>query len=55
MVGRYLSPRLYVGYGVGLVESINTLNLNYKITDSWQLEVESGVNQGADLFYHFER
>ena len=25
VVGRYLSPRLYVGYGVGLVESINTL------------------------------
>ncbi len=55
VVGRYLSPRLYVGYGVGLVESINTLNLNYKITDSWQLEAESGANQGADLFYRWER
>lgn len=55
VVGRYLSPRLYVGYGVGLVESINTLNLNYRITDRWQLEAESGANQGADLYYRFER
>jgi translocation and assembly module TamB len=55
VVGRYLSPRLYVGYGVGLIESINTLNLNYRITDHWELEAESGKNQGADLFYRFER
>jgi len=55
VVGRYLSPRLYVGYGVGLIESINTLNLRYKITDRWQLEAESGEQQGADLFYRFER
>ena len=55
VVGRYLSPRLYVGYGVGLIESINTLNLRYKITDRWQLEAESGEQQGADLFYRFAR
>ena len=55
VVGRYLTPQLYVGYGVGLIESINTLNLRYKITDRWQFEAESGVAQGADLFYSFER
>ena len=55
VVGRYLSPRLYVGYGVGLIESINTFNLRYKVTERWQLEAESGEHQGADLFYRFER
>ena len=55
VVGRYLSPRLYVGYGVGLIESINTFNLRYQISDRWQLEAESGDSQGADLFYRFER
>ncbi|MEM7565219.1 MAG: translocation/assembly module TamB domain-containing protein [Pseudomonadota bacterium] len=55
VVGRYLSPRLYVGYGVGLIESINTLNLRYRITDRWQFEAESGVEHGADIFYNFQR
>ena len=42
VVGRYLSPRLYVSYGVGLIESFNTLNLRYQISDKWQLKTESG-------------
>ena len=55
VVGRYLSPRLYVSYGVGLIESINTLNLRYQITEKWQLDAESGAHQGADLLYTIER
>ncbi len=55
VVGRYLSPRLYVSYGVGLVESINTLNLRYRITERWRLEAEQGADQGADLLFSIER
>ena len=55
VVGRYLSPKLYVSYGVGLIDSINTLNLRYKLTERWQLEAESGEYQGADLLYSIER
>ncbi len=55
VVGRYLSPRLYVSYGVGLIESINTLNLRYQISSKWRLETESGAEQGADLLYSIER
>jgi autotransporter translocation and assembly factor TamB len=55
VVGRYLSPRLYVSYGVGLIEPINSLNLRYKISEKWQLEAESGINHGADLLYTIER
>lgn len=55
VVGRYLSPRLYVSYGVGLIESVNTLNLRYQISSKWRLETESGSEQGADLLYSIER
>jgi translocation and assembly module TamB len=55
VVGRYLSPQLYVSYGIGLIGSFNTLNLRYKIADQWQLKAESGESHGADLMYTFER
>ena len=55
VVGRYLSPKLYVSYGVGLIESFNSLNLRYQISDRWQLKAESGENHGADVLYVIER
>lgn len=55
VVGRYLSPKLYVSYGVGLIDSFNTLNIRYQLSDKWQLKGESGENQGADLLYTMER
>ena len=55
VMGRYLSPKLYVSYGVGLIEAFNTLTLRYQISDKWQLKGESGEYQGADIFYTIER
>jgi len=55
VVGRYLSPKLYISYGVGLIESINTLAVRYQISDKWQLKGESGEHQGADFLYTIER
>ena len=55
VVGRYLSPDLYVSYGVGLVESINKFNVRYRLTERWRLEAESGEYQGADLLFTIER
>jgi translocation and assembly module TamB len=55
VVGRYLSPRLYVSYGVGLIEAINTLTVRYQISQKWQLKAESGEAHGADILYTFER
>lgn len=55
VIGHYLSPRLYVSYGVGLIESINTFSLRYQISKRWQLKAESGVELGADLMYTIER
>jgi translocation and assembly module TamB len=55
VVGRYLSPKLYASYGVGLIESINTITLRYQISNKWQVKAESGEAQGADILYTFER
>ncbi len=55
VLGRYLSPRLYVGYGVGLLDAINTFTVRYQIADKWQLKAQSGEYQGADLIYTIDR
>ena len=55
VMGRYLSPRLYVSYGVGLIESFNTFTVRYQISNKWQIKAESGEHQGADILYSIER
>ena len=55
VLGRYLSPRLYVSYGVSLVESINTIKARYTLGDHWTIRTEAGTNQSADLVYTIER
>ncbi len=56
VLGRYLSPRLYVSYGISLTEQLNTLKLRYTLGDHWTVktEVGQGVNgqvSGIDLEY----
>jgi autotransporter translocation and assembly factor TamB len=55
VVGRYLSPKMYVSYGVGLVESLNSLTLRYPLADRWNLEAETGHTHGLDLLFTIER
>ena len=55
VLGKFLSPRLFVSYGISLTESINTLKLRYTISDKWVLKTEAGENQSADLEYATER
>ncbi len=54
-MGKYLSPRLYVSYGVGLFEPINILRLRYHLTPRWSLQSEYGLESGGDLLYSIER
>ena len=55
VLGKYLSPRLYVSYGISLAEAINTLKLRYTIGDNWTLKTESGKEQSADIVYTIQR
>ncbi len=55
VLGTYLSPRLYVSYGISLAESINTFKLRYTLGDRWTLKTEAGENRSADLVFTIDR
>jgi len=55
VLGRYLSPRLYISYGIGLAEQINTIKMRYTIGDHWTIKTEAGTARSADLVYTIER
>jgi len=55
LVGKYLSPKLFVSYGVGIFEPVSTLRLRYALSSKWKLVGESSaLRSGADLFYVIE-
>jgi translocation and assembly module TamB len=55
VLGRYLSPRLYISYGVGLAEAINTIKMRYTIGDHWTVKTEAGTQRSADLVFTIEK
>jgi translocation and assembly module TamB len=54
VAGKYLSPNLYVSYGIGLFDPVSTLRLRYVLSSKWTLQAETGTGTGADLLYRFE-
>jgi translocation and assembly module TamB len=56
VIGKYLTPSLYVSYGIGIFEPINTLKLRYAFSRRWRLETEtSSEASGGDVIYNIER
>ena len=55
VLGKYLSPRLYVSWGVSLSEAINTFKMRYTIDDRWTVKTEAGKDRSADLVYTIEK
>ena len=56
IIGRYLSPRLYISYGVGLIDAMDSVNLRYQLARHWRLEAEKhGDHQGSDLIFTIQR
>jgi translocation and assembly module TamB len=55
-VGQYLSPRLYLSYGVGLFEPGQVVTLRYRINNKVSLEaVQGSVSQRAGINYRVEK
>ena len=55
-VGKYLSPRLYLSYGVGLFQSGQVLTLRYRFTKRWNFEAENATDfSRASLNYRYEK
>jgi translocation and assembly module TamB len=54
-VGKFLSPKLFVSYGVSIAEAINTIKLRYTLNQRWSVKAEAGLEQSADFEYKIER
>lgn len=54
-LGKYLTPRLFVSYGVSLFQPGQTFRLLYDLGHGFKVQTESGVSTGGDLIYSFER
>ncbi len=55
-VGKFLSPRLYVGYGVSMVGSGQVITLKYLLRRGFDIEIESStVENRASLNYRREK
>jgi hypothetical protein len=55
VVGKYLSPKLYVAYGMGLFEPVSTFSIRYLLSKKITLQAERGTGVSADALYTVER
>ena len=55
-VGKYLSPRLYLSYGVGLFEPGEVVTLRYRLGRRWNFEAQQATEfSRASLNYRIEK
>lgn len=55
VIGKYLSPQLFVSYGVGLLDAINVLKMRYRLNRRLSVEVATSDETSADIIYTFDR
>ncbi|MGD8886285.1 MAG: translocation/assembly module TamB domain-containing protein, partial [Gammaproteobacteria bacterium] len=56
VLGKYLSPRLYAQYAVGIGDAVNAFRIEYQLTKQWVLKTEtSDEGQSTDLLFTIER
>lgn len=54
-VGKYLSPKLYARYGIGLLKSeARELQLRYKVNKQLTLEANQGETKALEIWYNIE-
>ena len=54
-VGKYLSPRLFISYGVALVGTGQVVTLKYLLTRGFDISIESGNESAASINWRLER
>lgn len=55
-VGQYLSPRVYLSYGIGLFEPGEVVTLRYKLTDDFAVQAQRGPEDTrAGIEYRIEK
>jgi translocation and assembly module TamB len=55
VVGKFLSPRVYISYGVGLFDPVSTLRLRYILSSKLTLLAEAGRETSADAVVRVKR
>lgn len=55
VIGKFLSPRLYISYGISLTDAINTFKARYTIGDDWVISAEAGEETAVDFEYTIDR
>ncbi|NNJ91982.1 MAG: hypothetical protein HKP55_09920 [Gammaproteobacteria bacterium] len=55
LLGKYLSPDLYVSYVMGLFDTQGALMTRYRLSKRLRLEVKSGTEQSMDLIYSVDK
>jgi translocation and assembly module TamB len=51
----YLTPDIYLRYGVSTFEKVNTLRVRYRLSPRFFVEAVSGVESAVDFLYSFSR
>jgi translocation and assembly module TamB len=54
VVGKYLTPQLYISYGRSLFSGGNLFFLRYDVSKHWQIETQTGRESGVDIYYKLE-
>lgn len=55
IVGRYLSPRVYVSYGIGVFTAMPSFRVQYQIDQHWTLKTTASNESSVDLIYTIQR
>lgn len=54
-IGKYITPELFVRYGVGLFDNQSKVSVDYALSDRVKLQAESGEYQSVDIIYSVEQ
>lgn len=54
-VGKYLSPKLFISYGISLFQQGYTFRIQYDLGHGFKARTETGIESGGDLLYTIER
>lgn len=55
LLGKQISPDIFIRYALGVFEQSGKLLLNYRLTENVSVQAESGEQQGMDIIYKIER
>lgn len=54
-VGKYVTPDIFIRYGVGLFDSQSKISVDYTLSEHLKLQAESGEFQSIDITYTVEK